>query len=578
MNIRTQANKKGNRRRTTQRWLSPLLAALVVVLGFLLAEGWGTQTKWRAVIAEGAAQPPLAAAANLPQSVTLPAPLPEGETTQVTFTNEYTGDPTDLEVTKIWDVMLGAGETLPGVSDLTIILVQKKEVVTAGAASVEATGEEFAITMVSGQALTDMTWLYSATVPQFDVDGKPFIYEALETTIPHGYDVSYDQGALTVTNTYDDDPDPEDPDEHKENDAVIKVYKIWDIDPADGAPPFGALNVTILRNGEPVPDSEIEALPPVVADLPASVTASGEQLVVDGPSCVWEYTFYVLAYDRDGEPYEYTVSEAFNGIGGYYAIRSNGEVTMSYIVPATDHAADGWALLLNDFDDDPAPPGPPNPDIPPEPPTPPGPDDPPPTDPEGSTENNFLVKVTKTWTNLRGVGDLPRADSFESVLSDSGKIIEPVYQDEPRSVSSSGTAVWTYYFWVLGYDQTGAKLPDGTYIVLERHNGTLRVPSGFTSTDMPDGTIVVMASDQYGISTGVIRNRFTRPAEPPVTGKPSPPPTTPPYWTYPPMPPIATPQPTRRPDEIDVHADIQVIGEPPFMPLYIIPPVGYCYE
>ena len=129
---------------------------------------------------------------------------------------------------------------------------------------------------------TGETWSYTWYQLEKNANGKEIIYTVKEVDIPDGYEVSYSEDQLTVTNSYI----PQETD--------ISVKKIWDdAENQDGKRP-AEITVTLKADGVPVE---------IMTDA-ESVTS-----IVLNESNQWSYVWRNLPVYQDGNKIAYTLEE-----------------------------------------------------------------------------------------------------------------------------------------------------------------------------------------------------------------------------------------------------------------------------
>ena len=187
--------------------------------------------------------------------------VPDGyvnTTNGFTITNDHSSERTNIIVTKIWDD--DSNRDLKRPDEITLVLTGTDGFVYSSLAD--------ATVVKNGD-----TWTYNFTVRKYYNHGQEVVFTVSESVVPENYTVSYDQNALTVTNT------------HEIEKTEITVTKIWDDDSnRDGIRPS---EVTITITG---------------GDQTYSKTFSGE-------GDTWTWTFTDVIKNQNGNEIKYTISE-----------------------------------------------------------------------------------------------------------------------------------------------------------------------------------------------------------------------------------------------------------------------------
>lgn len=140
---------------------------------------------------------------------------------------------------------------------------------------------------------TDAEGNYSfENLPKYDADGSEINYTVEELYVPFGYEVSYDETHLNITNTY------------KPSLVSVEGTKTWDDnDDQDGKRPE-SITVNLLADGQEVAEQLVDA-------------ASG-----------WTYAFENLPKFKDGQEIVYTITE--DAVANYAVTQDGYNLTNSY--------------------------------------------------------------------------------------------------------------------------------------------------------------------------------------------------------------------------------------------------------
>ena len=192
---------------------------------------------------------------------------------KLTVTNSRGIELTDVTVHKIWD----DGKNQDGKRPASVkmqLFVQAHDaqgnlsdpVPAGGPVTIQGTGE---------------TWSYTWKNLEKNKDGRELVYTAKEIEIPDGYEASYSDDHLTVTNSYT----PQQTD--------IAVAKIWDdADNQDGKRPK-EITVTLKADGVPVSTPDDGSA--------GTVTLNGDNQ--------WSHVWEQLPVYRKGKRIDYTLEE-----------------------------------------------------------------------------------------------------------------------------------------------------------------------------------------------------------------------------------------------------------------------------
>ena len=181
--------------------------------------------------------------------------------TQYSITNDHRAERTEVIVTKVWEDDSNRDNIRP--DDLVLFLTGDLDGFTYYS-------QDYAVITKSGN-----TWTYNFTnIRKYWGGGQLITYNVTEQAVPEGYEVTYDQGTLTVTNT------------HEIETTQVTVNKVWeDDDNRDGLRPT---SVTFTLTGD---DGK---------------TYTYDLVEIEG----WTHTFENLPKNNKGEEIVYTVDEA----------------------------------------------------------------------------------------------------------------------------------------------------------------------------------------------------------------------------------------------------------------------------
>ncbi|WP_171776175.1 Cna B-type domain-containing protein [Methanobrevibacter ruminantium] len=180
-----------------------------------------------------------------------------------TVYNAHVPEVTNITVTKVWEDANNQDGIRPSSVNITLI---------------GSDGTERSVLVTE----TDGVWNYTFTdLPVYNGTTDPIVYTVIESVVPVGYEVSYNQSNWTVYNT------------HVPEIVNITVTKIWeDANNQDGIRP-GSVNITLIGSD-----------------------GTERSVLVTENNGVWNYTFTDLpVYNGTTDPIVYTVNESVVPVG-----------------------------------------------------------------------------------------------------------------------------------------------------------------------------------------------------------------------------------------------------------------------